>query len=65
MQRTIKSLSRATILLAVAASVSSCTSWIEQEFARSNHAIDCAIISTAPAAPTSLQANCATHPAAA
>ena len=63
MHQSVKTLSRVAILLAVAGSVSGCTAWIEDGFAQSSRAIDCAIASTAPAAPTSLTADCATHPA--
>ena len=64
MLQSVKSLSRIAILLAAAGSVSGCTSWVEEEFARTSRAIDCAIATTAPAAPQSLKADCATHPAA-
>ena len=64
MRQSVKSLSRVAFLLAAAVSVSGCTAWIEEGFVQSSRAIDCAIASTAPAAPTSLTADCATHPAA-
>ena len=64
MRQSVKSLSRVAFLLAAAASVSGCTAWIEEGFVQSSRAIDCAIASTAPAAPASLTADCATHPAA-
>ncbi len=64
MLQSVKLLSRVAVLLAAAGSVSACTATIEEGFAATSRAIDCAIVSTAPASTPSLTADCATHPAA-